>query len=214
MSYIEANEDKIPMEKDCRGFTMYYPPCHICEAPVLSWSYIRNTKYTCPNCRELLIERKLDIKSKDCFSKQERCLNRAIERIAKQTDIKKYDTAISWIKKHLGHLSWFQSTEEVMVAMELIRKGIKAHHQVKVYNYSVDFILPDLKVVLEIDGKLYHGKDKEKYSEERDRLICEKLGDGWEIIHIDTDNINKNVTRLMAAINAVLKRRKRIKSLI
>lgn len=214
MSYIEAKEDKIPMEKDGRGFTMYYPPCHICETPVFSWSYIRDSKYTCPKCRELLIERKFDIKSRDCLSKQERCLNRAVERIAKQTDIKKYDTAIIWVKKHLGHSSWFQSTEEVMVAMELIRKGVNAHHQVKIYNYSVDFLLPDMKVVLEIDGKLYHGKDKEKYSEERDRLICEKLGDDWEIIHIDADNINKNVTRLMAAINAVLKRRKRIKSLI
>ncbi len=214
MSYKEAKEDEIPMEKDCRGFTMYYPPCHICETPVLSWSYIHNTKYTCPKCRELLIERKLDIKSRDWLSKQERCLNRAIGRIAKQTDIKKYGTAISWLKKHLGHSSWFQSTEEVMVAMELIRKGVKAHHQVKIYNYSVDFILPEMKVALEIDGKLYHGKDKEKYSEERDRIICEKLGEGWEIIHIDTANINKNVTRLMTAINAVLKKRKRIKSLI
>lgn len=101
-----------------------------------------------------------------------------------------------------------------MVAMELIRKGVKAHHQVKVYNYSVDFVLPDLKVALEIDGKLYHGKDKEKYSEERDMLICDKLGEGWEIIHIDTDNINRNVTKLMVAINAVLRRRKKIKTLV
>lgn len=214
MSYIEAKEDNIPTEKDCRGFTIYYPPCHICETPVFSWRYVRNTKYTCPNCRELLVGRQFDMKLNNCLSKQERCLNRAIDRISKQTNIKKYESAIAWIRKHLGNSSWFQSTEEVMVAMELIRKGVKAHHQVKVYNYSVDFVLPDLKVALEIDGKLYHGKDKEKYSEERDMLICDKLGEGWEIIHIDTDNINRNVTKLMVAINAVLRRRKKIKTLV
>ena len=95
--------------------------------------------------------------------------------------------------------------------MELIRRKDKAHHQVKVYNYVVDFVLPEMKVILEIDGKLYHGKEKKQYETIRDELICEKFGEEWELIRIDTENINTNVTRLLSAINAVLRRRKRNK---
>ena len=95
-----------------------------------------------------------------------------------------------------------------MVALELVRRGVKAHHQVKIFDYSVDFILPDMKVALEIDGKLFHGKDRLEYQTKRDEAIANKLGDGWEIIRITTDNINMNVTKLITGINAVLKRRK------
>ena len=50
-----------------------------------------------------------------------------------------------------------------------------------------------------------------EYEELRDETIRNKLGDGWEVIHIDTENINMNITRLMPAIRAVLKRRQRVK---
>lgn len=143
--------------------------------------------------------------------KQRECLKRAIKRISNLTDIVKYASAIKWVSNNLGHSGWFQSTEEVMVALELIRLKIKAHHQVKIYNYRIDFILPDYKVALEIDGKLFHGKEKKEYEELRDETIRNKLGDGWEVIHIDTENINMNITRLMPAIRAVLKRRQRVK---
>lgn len=210
MSYMEAKEDNIPIER--RGNqTVYYPPCHICETPVLSWNYIRNAKYSCPNCRELLINQKMDMRLDVCMDKQEQRLKRAIDRISKQTDIQKYEYAINWIKNNLGRASWFQSTEEIMVAMELIRRKVKAHHQVRIYNYSIDFILPEYKVALEIDGKLYHGKDRKQYGSIRDEAITDKLGDGWELIRIDTENINMNVTRLLPAIKAVLKRRKKNK---
>lgn len=211
MSYIEAKEDNIPCEKNNQGFTVYYPPCHICSSPVPSWKYIRGTKYTCADCRSELIANHINLKQENYSDKQERCLNRAIDRISKQTDISKYDDAIKWVKNNLGKAGWFQSTEEIMVALELIRRKVRTHHQVKIYNYSVDFILPDMKVALEIDGSLYHGKDRKKYSEQRDWQICDKLGECWEIIHIDTVNINKNVTKLIPAINAVLRRRRKNK---
>lgn len=178
MSYYEALEDKIPTEKDSRGFTVYYPTCHICGASLMCWSYTRNTQYTCKDCRELLVERAEAKKNSHLVEKQKRCLERAVDRISRMTKIEKYQPAITWVEENLGKTGWFQSTEEVMVTLELIRKNVKAHHQVKIYNYSVDFILPDYKTALEIDGKLYHGKDKQEYEEARDKAICEKLGEG------------------------------------
>ena len=95
-----------------------------------------------------------------------------------------------------------------MVALELIRRGVKAHHQAKIFDYSVDFLLPDMKVALEIDGRVYHGRDREKKESIRDDVIAWKLGQGWEVVRIDTENVNKNVTKLLPGIRAVLNYRK------
>ena len=211
MSYMEAVSAGIPIEKDSYGHTCYYPPCHICNTPVRTWSFQSKCKYTCPDCRAELLNHHMKDAEIHNADKQRECLKRAIKRISNLTDIVKYASAIKWVSNNLGHSGWFQSTEEVMVALELIRLKIKAHHQVKIYNYRIDFILPDYKVALEIDGKLFHGKEKKEYEELRDETIRNKLGDGWEVIHIDTETINMNITRLMPAIRAVLKRRQRVK---
>ena len=95
-----------------------------------------------------------------------------------------------------------------MVAMELIRRGVKAYHQVKIYEYSVDFVLPDYKVILEVDGSIYHGKDRLKQQDMRDEVVSDKMGDGWQVVRISTDCINMNITKLMLAIKKVLSQRK------
>ena len=136
--------------------------------------------------------------------KKRKKLDTAIKRISKITSIEPYADAITMVKNRLDKPAWFQSTEEIMVALELIRRGVEAHHQVKVFEYTVDFVLPDYKVVLEIDGPIYHGKDRQKYQSVRDEAIVRKLGDGWEVIRISTENINMNVTRLLKGIMAVL----------
>lgn len=62
--------------------------------------------------------------------------------------------------------------------------------------------------------KLFHGKERKEYEELRDDAIRNKLGADWEVIHIDAENINMNITRLMPAIRAVLKRRKKLRGYI
>ena len=57
MSYSEAVEDNILVHRGGKGHSSsYYPPCHICKAPVYSWSYIRGTQYTCADCRTELAQ--------------------------------------------------------------------------------------------------------------------------------------------------------------
>lgn len=95
----------------------------------------------------------------------------------------------------------------MLVALELFRRKVVAQHQVRVFEYTIDFLLPEMKVILEIDGSIYHGRDRERREQIRDELISEKLG--CEVIRIPTDNINKNVTLLLPAISVVLRNRKR-----
>jgi very-short-patch-repair endonuclease len=214
MSWREAIEDGVPVIKDSTNYNRYFPPCRICGAPVNSWSYIRSVQYTCKDCRTELVRQTREEGNAVDTDKKQKKLEVAVKRISKVTDIAPYDDAIRLVKKYLYRRGWYQSTEEIMVALELIRRGIKAHHQVRIFEYCVDFILSDMKVALEIDGKIYHGKDNLKYQSIRDEAIIYKLGEGWEMIRITTDNINQNVTRLIPGINAVLARRNTQKRIV
>lgn len=204
MSWYEAKEDGIPRAKDKDSYTGYYPPCHICRTPVYSWSYIRGTSYTCPECRQELAWQELEKKQQKTDGKSAK-FDEAIKRISKHADISGYDKAIRSVGKCLNHPGWFQSTEEIMTALELVHNGFKVHHQVRVFDYTMEFVLPELKVALEIDGPIYHGKDKQEHQAMRDEAIANKLGDGWQVVRISTDNINTNITRLLPAIKSVLK---------
>lgn len=211
MSYNEALEDGIPIKSGQGNFvkTLYYPPCHYCSQPVQSWTYIRGMKYACPECRTEAVRQRREEDNDIAALGREKKLETAIKRVSAVADISKYEKAIAYIRDNLDKSGWFQSTEEIMVAMELIRCGVKAYHQVKVYEYHVDFVLPDMKVILEIDGPIYHSRDKEKKQQIRDDVIRYKFGEGWEVIRIKTDCINMNISKLMPAIRTVLRRRKK-----
>lgn len=207
MSYQEAVEDMIPQERH-NGNTWYYPPCRICGSPVSSWNYIRGANYTCSECKRLLLEHHLQEQDEDKKLKKYR---NAVKRISRAAPIEKYEKAMQIVEKNLHRPGWFQSTEEIMVAIELIRRGYKINHQVQIFEFRVDFVIPELKVVLEIDGRLFHsGKRQEEAL--RDELIENKMGVGWHVIRIDTENINKDITKLLPAIKAVIKYRESKKS--
>ena len=178
--------------------------CKYCGAPVPNWAYNPKLTYVCKDCKSRLAELSKD---EDVIAKEKR-LQRAVNRIKKVTNIAPYSSGIRWVENNISHKGWFQSTEEIMVALELIRHKVKAYHQVKIFDFTVDFVLPELKVALEVDGAIYHGKDKAQKSALRDEVVADKLGEGYEVVHIRTDNINTNITKLLPAIKAVVRRRR------
>lgn len=206
MSYFEALEDDVPIRKDAMGYNAYYPPCKYCGAPVYALSYLRDKTYACKDCRTLAVEQQKQENNEAAYTLKEKKLRVAIRRISKVARIEDYSAAIAVIEKQLSHAGWFQSSEEIMVALELLKCGVKVHHQVRVFDYRVDFVLPELRVLLEIDGPIFHGKERQKQREVRDAVLNHKFP-GWEIIHISTENICINVTRLLPAIRTVLRRR-------
>ena len=208
MSYKEALRDMIPVTKT-KGNYRYHPPCHICGESVSVLSYRPNLRYTCNTCKMIMIEKRSEEDDKT-LEKKEKRLNRAINRISRVAPIAEYKKAIETIKKYMDRRGWFQSTEEIMAALELVKNNYRIQHQVKVGVYHVDFVIKSLKVVLEIDGILYHPKDLKSRNKSmmRDEFIKYKFGNGWEVIHIDDVCINKNITKLSAAIDEVLKNRK------
>jgi very-short-patch-repair endonuclease len=204
MSYLEALKDGIKtFEK--YGNTNYYVKCVTCGSEFTTMNYKSNYVYKCQDCRqaekEQGTERQHDIKLKK--------FDKALDRIKKQgNDIDIYKQAIAIIKPLLENRNWFQSTEEIMVGLELAKKKVKFNHQVKVGRYVVDFILPDEKIAIEVDGSVFHNQltlEKEKY---RDKMIIVSLGADWEIIRIKDTYINQNISKFVPAIKAVAKKRK------
>lgn len=209
MGYHEAVKDGIKMGRDSRGFSVYYPLCGICGQPTYSPTYLSHHNYTCRECKESATIDAIEYAAEVRVETKTKKLDEAIKRISRVADIDKYQRGIEWITNNLDKPFWFESTEEIMVALELIKCGIKANHQVKVLKFRVDFVLPEEKIILEIDGVPFHGKDRKGYEQERDKAIISTFGDEWDVIRISTDHINKNITKLIAAVKAMKNGRQR-----
>jgi hypothetical protein len=52
MSYKDALADGIRYEKQGKGSSAYFPPCHICGEETFSLNYIPSRKYTCERCKK------------------------------------------------------------------------------------------------------------------------------------------------------------------
>lgn len=212
MGYAEALEDNIRMVQN-RNFKQYFPICQYCGEEVPTMRYTRGQNYTCQNCKmENLLADKVTRKEVS-FESKERKLEAAIKRFEKMNyNLKSYETAINKVHDELHNVGWFDSTEEIMTAIQLEKNNVKYRHQVKFgIRYRADFVLDDEKIVLEIDGKLFHTKDKIPKETLRDNLIVLGLGSDWEVIRITDELINQNVKQLIPAIRKLKEKRQQIR---
>lgn len=204
MSYYEAKEDGIEIVG--RYFNI---PCSLCrEEYVRSYSYSRDKVYACKACKDTIKA----TENKEKYMRKELKFDDAVNRITKQVSkIEEYQEAIGKVHKTLHRAGWYRSTEEIMVAIELLKQGIKTIHQQKIGRYKVDFVLPEYKVLLEIDGKTFHNNSTTNKEGIRDGEILLNIGCDWEMIRIDTDKINKDIQKLVPSIKAILEHRRKRK---
>ena len=147
-------------------------------------------------------ERKLYIKLKkrEMFRKAVKLLE------AQDTDMYEYQEAIEVVHDFIeDNVDKFDSSYEVLTAIVLVQNRIYSKMQYKVGKYQVDFLLPDMFVVLEIDGERH--KHKKDYDSVRDKEIKKTLGPYWEIIRIPTDRLDKDAKKIPEAIDKVLEYR-------
>lgn len=128
---------------------------------------------------------------------------------SQHTNMYEYKEAIEVVQDFVeDNVDKIDSSYEALAAIILVHNRIYSRMQYKVDSYQVDFLLPDLMVVLEIDGERHKHKQKKEYDSVRDRKIKEILGDGWEIIRISTDRLDENAKKLPEAIYKVIEYRK------
>lgn len=158
-------------------------------------------------CQECFDEMSKQLKEENAqfiLIKRKRVFEKALDKMERQKiNFYKYEEAIKTVQEyHFENDGKFDSSEEVMAAIILIYNRYHIKPQSKVAGYQVDFLLPDDKVVLEIDG--VHHTYKKGRDSVRDECIKAELGEGWEIIRIPTELIDEDVTKLPKAIEKVL----------
>jgi len=207
MGYIEAVKDGIRISGNDATDNWYYPKCHICGIEVPNWNYKHDVKYTCKECKIKIYLSDREAKTENNTDLKKKKIENAINRIGKVTNISEYRRAIEVITDKLHRPGWFESTEEIMVAIELVKNKIKARHQVKFGRYRADFVLPEEKIILEIDGILFHTERTMEKEILRDNLMLLSVGVEWEVIRITDKLVNENITMLIPAIRGIKKER-------
>lgn len=204
MSLSEAIEDNISFQRNCLyGTAEYHIPCEICGRIIRRTQYSRKRTYVCDYCKGLIQKKKrasIPKELENVETKKEKQFNRAVEEIKSQVaDFEKYENAIK-IAKTRAEL--YGSIPEAMVAIELLKLKYKIIPQQKIKNYKVDFAIPSQKIVIEVDGEIYH---KDRYKGDREAIIQLSLGMDWKIIHIPAELIRNDITKLKDAISIFYK---------
>lgn len=174
------------------------------------WEYRKMSQRVrcyCDECAEKVKEQRKADEEEYIRLKKKQMFNTALDTLESQNVmIYKLRPAIDKVEEYLtANPDKFDSSYEVLTAIILINAGIKFQMQKKILRYQVDFYIPSHKVILEIDGDRH--KHRKTYDRERDDRILEEIGLEWNIIRIQTDNLDKNAIRLVKAVDAVLKHR-------
>jgi len=103
----------------------------------------------------------------------------------------------------------YQSSHEMIVAMILLDFGIEFEVQKRIGTYTVDFYIPSMHAVLEVDGYMheYRGVEDSK----RDIAIRNILGAEWEVVRIPTNHIEENPEKIVDAIEKVCAYKKKLR---
>lgn len=133
--------------------------------------------------------------------------NRALNLLEKQRiNMYKYKDAIDVVEEHIkNNPDKYDSSYEVIAAIMLVHNRVLSKMQYKIGKYQVDFLLPEMGVVLEIDGDRH--RYKKDYDSKRDAEIKKILGYGWDIVRIKTEYIEQNATKIVKAIEMVIEYR-------
>lgn len=157
---------------------VYDHQCVLCETMFPS-NHERD--YYCEECKS-----KMDLVKKiEVVDKAETDIKKRFSEYSKLEQIKKCADIAR--KRVFDGIDNFGSKPEAIAAIQMINSGITYHSQAQVGKNKVDFLLPKMKIILEVDGMLYHMDEDKTFI--RDRQIMGSAGESWEIVHISDDSI-------------------------
>lgn len=143
--------------------------------------------------------------------KKELMVERAVRTLEHQNlDIYEYQEAIEAVSDFVAEQpEKVDSADEVIAAIILVHNLIDVELQKKVGKYVVDFFIPSMKIVLEVDGERHRGSVY--YDNERDKEIRRTLGASWEVVRIKADYLEENAPALMEAIESIKAEKQRLR---
>lgn len=185
-------------------YKLYHIPCAKCGRIVKRKIYNGDKAYYCDICRNGLVKKEKALEHElldEILSKEEQRFLKAKDKLLKQ--VKEPEAYRRAIQIAETRASYYGSIPEAMVAIELIRLGYAIIPQQAIGRYKVDFAIPKEKLIVEVDGGLYH-KDADP---DRDNYIRLCMGLDWEIVHVPAEWIAKDIRRLSKVLKEVERRR-------
>lgn len=165
--------------------------CNECSRQISTKVYRRDKIYLCEYCKNKIERKKEEIIFNyldKIVTPKEQAFNRACEELKKQ--VNDYSSYENTIRIARSRCELYGSIPEAMVAIELIKLGYSIIPQQKVGKFIVDFVLPKNKIVIEIDGSIFHNDGIRIGREEAIKIM---LGREYEIIHIPAEDIRKQI---------------------
>jgi very-short-patch-repair endonuclease len=158
----------------------------------------------CKDCQERIQIEEEEERQQYIKLKKREMVRKALNILEDQnTNMYAYKEAIDVVREHVEkHPDKFDSSYEVLAAIVLVQNRIYSKMQYKIGKYQVDFLLPELCVVLEIDGERH--KYHKGHDSTRDKYINQQLGPGWDVIRIKTENLDTNAKELPKAIKRII----------
>lgn len=197
--------------------------CWVCGAPATQFQtvfkfdkyraerYERKQRGYCDKCYENFTQDLKDSKEQYVRLRKKLMYERAVKSLERQNiDIYDYEDALKAVEEYSQEFpEKFDSSEEMIAAAILIQDQIPITIGKQIGKYTVDIEIPDMLVLLEIDGQTHSGKLY--YDNERDKELRATLGAKWEVVRIKTDYINQNAKMLVEAIESIYDEKKKLR---
>ena len=103
----------------------------------------------------------------------------------------------------------YKSSQEMVTAIIMLKAGYDFELNYKIGKYIVDMYLPDLKLILEVDGERHDNRQLQ--DSKRDTELRRLLGDEWEIIRIPTQYIEQNPEKIPDAVIALARQKRELR---
>ena len=103
----------------------------------------------------------------------------------------------------------YKSSDEMITAVIMLHAGYDFELNYKIGKYIVDMYIPELNVILEVDGDRH--EHRQLQDSKRDVELRRMLGEEWEIIRIPTQHIEQNPAKIPEAVVALAKHKRELR---
>lgn len=212
LTNAELEELGVKRKKDTYGRNLYEVPCAICGRPVTTRQFSTNRIFKCDFCKKEIKRKrndKVEAARRELLGVLADDLGTDYEHLKRfENGASKFgDAYADNIEAARKAIDKFDSVPEVVACIELLHIGARVIAHQKVGDFTVDFCLPDDRIVVEVDGSIYHADEAKEQM--RDYAIMQMLGDGWEVRHVPSDAIMKNHAAFGNGMRRMLNARKR-----
>jgi len=178
--------------------------CLVCNEDGRQFDKIKSN-YVCVNCLEKLkVIKQLEMIDKAITDLKSSKSTYAIMSASRKGLFNKAEESV---KQKIKNGVTFDSKCEAIIALELERENTEYIVHWKIGKNIVDFMLPKEKLIIEVDGSLYHTDESRDFI--KDRSVMREVGESWEIIRIKEDIIPRYVSNnLTEALRHVIIQRK------